>query len=138
MADILNRKKLAFVLWRPRLGAPPPVLVIGTFAPGNPPSLTGESRFLLAPIAGFPDLFSINAAGCGLTANTAYHYWFQVTDTYPGRASRILVTDPFALTVDWRLLSPQLPAPYTSDDRQPASVILWTGAELAVCDTDGQ
>jgi len=138
MADILERKKTAFVLWRPKPGAPPPRLVIGTFAPGNPPTLADERLLPLVQVAGFDDLFKIDAAACGLVDGTMYHYWFEVTDTSPRRNARIFVTDPFAFTVDWRLLSPQLPPPYTSEDQQPASVILWIGGELVICDTSGE
>src|SRR5215471_710118 len=55
MADILERKKTHFVVWRPKPGAAPPVLVIGQFQFGNPPSMSGLQRFPLAPVVGFDD-----------------------------------------------------------------------------------
>jgi pullulanase len=130
MADILRRKALAFLIWRPKPGAATPVLVIGQFAYANPPTLANERRIPLAPVEGFDDLFSVDASACGLAASTVYHYWFEVEDTSPGHPSgtRILITDPFAWTVDWRLRAPGLSPPYTDHDRQPAAVIMWTGA----------
>jgi pullulanase len=140
VADILRRKTSAFVVWRPKFGTAAPVLVIGQFAYGNPPILAGERRVPLTRRDGFDDLFAVDASACGLTANSVYHYWFEVDDTSPGRPtnSRVLVTDPFAWTVDWRLRAPPLPAPYTDDDRQPASVIKWTGERLVACDPGGE
>jgi pullulanase len=140
MADILTRRTAAFVVWRADPAAPPPALVIGTFAPGNPPTLAGQRRVVLAPEPAFPDLFTLPARPLGLAANTIYHYWFEVAETRPDRPAgqRVLVTDPFAWAVDWRLRAPRLPAPYTSDDRQPAAVILWTGQQLAPADPGGE
>ena len=140
MADILQRKAGAFLVWRPRRDAPAPLLVVGRFAPGNPPTLAEARRIPLSPVAGFDDLFAVPASECGLTAGEVYHYWFEVEETAPGRplGGRILVTDPFAWTVDWRLRAPPLPHPYGADDRQPASVVLWTGQRLAPCDPGGE
>jgi hypothetical protein len=38
--------------------AAPPVLVIGQFQPGNPPSLGSVKRFSIAPVAGSPEKYS--------------------------------------------------------------------------------
>lgn len=140
MADILRRKKSAFLVWRSKPGAPAPVLVIGRFSYGNPPSLADAQRIPLNRVEGLDDLFSVEASACGLTAHTVYHYWFEVEDTSPGRppGTRVLVTDPFALSVDWRLRAPAMPPPYTDDDRQPAAVVKWTGDVLLACDPGGE
>ncbi len=140
MADILERKATAFLVWRPKPGAPAPVLVIGRFAAGNPPTLAAEQRFPLAPVPPFDDLFAVAAAECRLLDGSVYHYWFEVTDTAPGRPpdSRVLATDPFAWTVDWRLRAPPLPPPYGPNDRQPAAVVLWRGGRLRPCDPGGE
>lgn len=98
MADILRRKTSAFLVWRPKPGAAAPVLVIGKFAYGNPPVLAGEHRIPLSLADGFDDLFAVDASGCGLLANTVYHYWFEVDDTSPGR--------PPNTRVLWPILSP--------------------------------
>lgn len=64
-ADLLDRKQTQFLLWHPKAGATAgPVLVIGQFQAGNPSTLASEQRFALSPVAGFPDLFAIDAANC--------------------------------------------------------------------------
>src|SRR5437868_3308788 len=140
MADILERKKTHFVVWRPKPGAAPPVLVIGQFQYGNPPSMTGQQRFPLAPVTGFDDLFARDAATCNLVDGHVYHYWFEVDDTSPfGQpGTRVLTTDPFAWTVDWRLRTPRLASPYSADDRQPAAVVTWSEGQLVASDPGGE
>jgi 1,4-alpha-glucan branching enzyme len=130
-ADLLNRKQTHFVVWHPTPAATPPVLVIGQFQAGNPPSLANVKRFPLAPVAGFTDLFAVAAADCGLNDGSVYHYFFEPADG-------IQTTDPTAYTADWRLLSNRLPPPFTTDDRQPAAVIKFRGGQLAPCDPAGE
>src|SRR5579859_837044 len=132
-ADLLDRKRTQFVLWHPKPGATTgPLLVIGTFQAGNPPALANERRLALAPVAGLPDLFAIDAVDCQLTDGEVYHYWFEAEDSDPSRnpPARILCSDPLAWTVDWRLRSPRLPSPLGSDDRQPAAVVKFSGGQL--------
>ncbi len=140
MADILERKKTHFVLWRPTPGALPPILVIGQFQYGNTPTLIEIQRLPLAPVAGFNDLFALDATTCNLHDNQVYHYWFEVEDTSPSGkpGTRVLTTDPFAWTVDWRLRTPLLPSPYSADDRQPAAVVKWKGQQLVASDPGGE
>jgi pullulanase/glycogen debranching enzyme len=140
MADILDRRKTQFVLWRPKPTAAPPVLVIGQFQYGNSPSMSGQQRIALTPVAGFDDLYALDAATCNLIAGQVYHYWFEVEDTSPlGQPGmRVLTTDPFAWTVDWRLLTPRLGSPYSADDRQPAAVVKWSGDQLVPADPAGE
>jgi pullulanase len=125
--DLLNRKSTHFALWAP--GQTAPKLVIGTFQPGAPPALAGKQSFNLAAVAGVSGLFEIAPAACGLTAGTVYHYWFEVDDTNIGHASgaRILVSDPAALTTDWRL----------TEGAQPAAVTKFENGRLVPCDSDG-
>jgi pullulanase len=130
-ADLLERKQTHFVLWHAKPAAAAPVLVIGEFQAGNPPSLVNIQRFSLAPVAGFTDLFAIAAADCGLNDGRVYHYFFETADG-------IQTTDPIAYTVDWRLLSNRLPPPFNTDDRQPAAVIKYRGGQLAACDPAGE
>lgn len=132
-------KQTAFVLWRPANIVPVPRLIVGEFAPGNPPSLANRKAFPLAPLLGHTDLWGIAASACGLTEGKVYHYWFEVTDSSPTRnGSRILCTDPTAFTVDWRLLTPLLPAPYKSEDQDPAAVVKFAGGKLVPCDAAGE
>jgi pullulanase len=140
MADILERKKTHFVVWRPKPDAAPPVLVIGLFQFGNPPSLSGLQRIPLAPVVGCDDLFALEAATCNLNDGQVYHYWFEVEDTSPfGKpGTRVLTTDPFAMTVDWRLRTPLLASPYSADDRQPAAVVKWSSNQLVASDPGGE
>jgi 1,4-alpha-glucan branching enzyme len=140
MADILERRKTQFAVWRPAPDAPPPVLVIGQFQPGNPPSLINGQRIPFSRAAGFTDLFVLDAAACNLADGQIYHYWFEVAETSPSRprGTRVQVTDPFVSTVDWRLRSPLLAPPYTADDRQPAGVVQWRNGRLIACDPAGE
>jgi len=140
MAGLLERKTTHFVLWRPRETAPPPVLVIGTFQPANPPVLAGEQRFELQPSPLGSDLWEVAAADCGLQDGQVYHYWFEVQDTsvYRTQHGRMLCTDPTATTTDWRLKSPQPTGPYGPEDCHPASVICYADGRLQVCDPGGE
>ncbi|SFT98562.1 1,4-alpha-glucan branching enzyme [Geodermatophilus amargosae] len=139
VTDIARRRLGSFVLWRPGRTDPPPTLVIGRPASGNPPTLDDMTFHPLTPDPAIPDLWQVTAAACNLTEGTVYHYWFQVGDTRPGRPGfTVWRTDPLASTVDWRLLSPPLPPPYTQDDRWPASVIKLRGGLLVECDPGGE
>ena len=125
---LFDLKRTAFVLWRPRHTLVPPALVIGRFEPGNPPALRDAQRIALGQSAGIPDLWTVDAASCGLTDGEAYYYWFEVTDSSPsGAGARVCCTDPIAFTVDWRV---------TRDDA-PAAVVAFDGQELRPCDPDG-
>jgi pullulanase len=125
-SDLLHRRETHFTFWLPSLWARPPVLVIGTFAAGNPNTLANRKDIPLSQAdPKLPGLWAIAAADTGLP-DGIYHYWFQVENTNRGEPALALIfcTDPFATTVDWRLLSPPLPAGFNNDtDRQPASVI---------------
>jgi pullulanase len=140
-ADLLDRKRTQFVLWHPKPGATAgPVLVIGRFQAGNPPTLANEQRFALAPVAGLPDLFAINAANCNLNDGAVYHYWFEAEDSDSRRnpPQRLLCSDPMAWTVDWRLRAPRTPAPFTPNDRQPAAVAKFSSGQLLPSDPAGE
>jgi pullulanase len=137
-AHLFALKRTAFVLWRPHQTATPPRLVIGRFAAGNPPALADRLDLDLEETPAHPDLWRIDASRCGLIEGQTYHYWFEVTDSSPFRdGRRILCTDPTACTVDWRLLADRLPAPYTTDDQNPAAVVKFEGGLLVPCDPDG-
>jgi glycosidase len=138
LPDLLVRRTTHFVLWRPGATDPPPRVSLGRFTPGNPPTLAEIGCYDLTPVPNLPDLWQRAAADCGLVDGEIYHYWFEVTDTRPGSpGAHVQRTDPTATMVDWRLLSPELPAPYTADDRWPAAVVLWRGGELVAADPDG-
>jgi pullulanase len=139
-ADLLERRKTSFVLWQPRITATAPRLILGQFQPGNPPTLAHEQQFSLRLVSGFRDLWEIPAADCHLASGQVYHYWFEVEDTNPDHQppGKIRCTDPLASTVDWRLLPPRLPAPYTADDQQPAAVAKFENGRLAACDPGGE
>ena len=64
---------MAFVLWRPHQLNPVPKLVIGRFQPGNPPTLAGSQVLPLTRQAPHQDLWSIDAAQCGLSDGRTYH-----------------------------------------------------------------
>jgi pullulanase len=101
----------------------------------------GSKEHELKPLPRHPDVFRIDAAACGLTDNTVYHYWFEVTDSsrFHTPPQRILCTDPTALTVDWRLLAPRAPHPtYSEADRHPAAVVKFSEGQLVPCDVSGE
>jgi 1,4-alpha-glucan branching enzyme len=138
-SDLLERRQTHFTLWRPQLGGEAPVLVIGRFVAGNPNVLAEGTEIPLLAAAEAPGLWMIAAADTGL-ADGIYHYWFRVENTNPGRpAVSILCADPLATAVDWRLLSPPLPAGFHDDtDRQPASVIRLGNGGLSAVDPGGE
>jgi glycosidase len=138
-ADLLDRKRTHFVLWRPRRTETPPALVIGRFRPGNPPRLRKTRTFELTRSPLHDELWEIAAEDCRLRNGRVYHYWFEVDDSNPHRQppQRIRCTDPTAWTVDWRLRAPLLAEPYGEDDRDPAAVILYEDDELLPCDPGG-
>ena len=140
-SDLLLRRETQFTLWRPSISVTPPVLVIGTFAFGNPNTLANRKDIPLSePEPETPGLWAIAVGKSGLP-DGIYHYWFQVENTNPAEsaAAPILCTDPFATTVDWRLLSPSLPAGFNNDtDRQPASVIRLRNGRLSAIDPGGE
>jgi 1,4-alpha-glucan branching enzyme len=138
-SDLLLRRQTHFTLWRPHLAGNAAVLVIGRFVAGDPNFLADGTEIPLLAAADAPGLWMIAAGDTGL-ADGIYHYWFRVENTNPGRpAISILCTDPFATTVDWRLLSPPLPAGFPDDtDRQPASVIRLQNGELSTVDPGGE
>jgi pullulanase len=141
MADLLARRTSAFVLWHVSIDAAdaPPQLIIGWMEPGTPPDLAGERSMAMQRVAGFPDLWQLDASACGLDDGRVYYYWFEVPGRQPGRPpDRIRITDPMATTVDWRMRGPRLPAPFTDDDRYPAATVLFRGGRLLAADVGGE
>src|SRR5437660_141547 len=104
-ADLLDRRTSNFVLWRPNASSVPPILILGKFEPGNPPTLANERQFALTRAPGVDGLWQIAATGCGLNEGDIVHYWFEVEDTHPHLTTprTVRCTDPAAHTVDWRL-----------------------------------
>lgn len=140
-ADLLVHKRTHFALWRPAVTEPAPRLIIGTFAPGDPPTLAQVQTFSLSLSAKRPDVWDIAARDCLLENGKIYHYWFEVTDSnlYKESHPRIWCTDPFALNVDWRLLAPDPDDPaFGDEDRYPAGVVRYQDGELLPCDSEGQ
>jgi hypothetical protein len=138
MIDLATLKQDHFVLWRPYVATPPPKLVIGVFHPGTPPALTDYSIYDLSAQA--DDLWVLPASSIGLRDGQVYHYFFEVQDSNPHQAhiTRMWVTDPFAWTVDWRLLAPTPGAGYSDDQRDPAAVVKYERGHLHPCDPGGE
>jgi len=139
-SDLLKRRETQFTFWRPSGAGQAPVLVIGTFAAGNPNTLANSKEIALTAVPNCPGLWSADAKSSGL-ADGIYHYWFRVQNTNPGepQGGAILCSDPFATTVDWRLLSPNLPAGFNNyTDCQPASVVLLKNGQLSAVDAMGE
>src|SRR5437879_2632145 len=102
-ADLLARRSSHFLLWRPTQSLIPPHLILGTFQPGNPPTLANTRRLPMTLAPGVHGLWQIAAADCGLADGDIVHYWFELEDTHPRPAGTPTVrcTDPAAHTVDW-------------------------------------
>ena len=141
-ADIFTRKKDHFVLWRPAVTDPAPMLLIGSF--DQPVSQYREIP--LKPDHIFPELWHIPAAECEIENNRVYYYWFKVRNTEPydaGNRNEVLYcTDPMAYTIDRRVHAavPQtVPAGMVGiSNRDPASVVLYQDGSLVPCDPGGQ
>ena len=134
--DILNRRATRFVLWTPRSQTTPSQLVIGRLRAGNPPAVEGIRLIALAAVSGVAGLFEVAAADCGPDDGVVYHYWFEADDSRSNLhpPSRVVVTDPFATCVDWRVVPPGATA-----NAQPASVIRYAGqGKLADGDPAGE
>lgn len=137
--SLLKRKETAFVLWRVGNNTPAPTLVIGQLELGTPIRFIDEQQFALQPVAGFADLFEIDAADCNLVDGQVYHYWFEVSVSHPERPAnaRLRITDPTATTVDWRIRGPRVAAPFGDDDRYPPALVKFSGGKLVVADVTG-
>src|SRR5215469_13726554 len=138
-ADLLERRKTHFTLWRPNANTTPPKLVIGTFQAGNPNVVANRVELALVNDASTPGLWTLAVQDTRLVEGI-YHYWFRVDNTHPSRplGSTVLVSDPFATTVDWRVLS-EIPAGFNAfDDPQPASVIRLANGILSAVDPAGE
>lgn len=91
----------------------------------------------LHPIDGHPDLMAVPAEDCGLEEGQVHHYWFKVQDTNPyNKPAPVYATDPFATTVDRRLLAHAPPDGRAS--KQPAAVVLYRNGRLVPCDPGGE
>jgi pullulanase len=134
-ANILDRKKTHFVLWRPGAKTTAPRLIVGQLRPGNPAELANHKRFTMTPAVGVTGLWEIAASDCQLADGQVYHYWFEVEDSNANSSPPPLIqcTDPMAFTVDWRLFPPG-----SRDNRQPAAVIKLKDGKLVPCDPGGE
>ncbi|HTQ54943.1 MAG TPA: hypothetical protein VMI94_10810 [Bryobacteraceae bacterium] len=138
-ADLLDRRKTHFTLWRPNADTTAPALVIGSFQAGNPNVVGNRAELSLATSGDTPGLWALAARDTGLP-DGIYHYWYRVDNTHPDRpaGSTVLVTDPLATTVDWRVLS-EIPTGFDpSDDPQPAAVIRMANGALSAVDPAGE
>jgi pullulanase len=137
---LLKRKTTHFVLWRPRRVTPAPKLRIGSFQPGNPPTLAEEQIITLQQSSAFTDVWEVKAADCDLVDGRIYHYWFRLPDGHPQAVGTQIIdcTDPTAEIVDWRLRAAIPGPPYTDDDRMPAGVVRFSNGFLIACDPGGE
>lgn len=134
-SDLLNRRRHRFVLWLPTTGPNrrAPQLIIGTYSSGAFKQL---ARVPLAQSEKHPELWELDPAALGPPlSDGVYHYWFAVQDTRDQWRDdgAILVTDPLAYTVDYRVHQ-------QANGRwlQPASVIRYRDGHLWPCDIDGR
>ncbi|RMZ90556.1 hypothetical protein DV736_g2210, partial [Chaetothyriales sp. CBS 134916] len=129
--DIFTRRKTHFVLWAPGQLQQAPLLILGRLDPGIPATFQRVVDKPLQRASGdnAPFLWELPCDSLGLK-DGVYHYWFKVNDTSPSTSlGEMLVTDPLATAVDYRLLQ--------SRDVQPASVIKVDAGKLVPCDPSG-
>jgi pullulanase len=140
-ADLLQRKKTHFVLWRPGVISPSPAIYLNTLQVDSF-SLKPFKEIALIQSEPFPDLWEIAAQDCGLVDGQVYFYWFKVcnTDPYDVASSHqvLYCTDPMAWTVDRRFLAPKPLEPGGTASMDPASVVLYQQDKLIACDPGGQ
>ncbi|KAK5674260.1 hypothetical protein LTS10_012998 [Elasticomyces elasticus] len=138
---LLQRRETHFVLWRPAHVDPAPRIRIGTYASEN--RMQNPKEQDLVQSSDFPELWELAASDpeLALEDGKVYHYWFLIKDSSPvtggsgaAQTEPFVATDPFASTVDRRLKSGTLSAPYTEEDRDAAAVILFEGNKLKACD----
>ncbi|KAH8679502.1 glycoside hydrolase superfamily [Tricladium varicosporioides] len=133
--NLLERRRDRFMLWIPG-GAPrgdDPNLILGTFYTGPPATVHISSKTPLVA-SNRPGLWELNPNTISpkLENNSIYHYWFEITDTSSEGLGIIRVTDPFAYTVDYRVLTSRGPHDH------PPSVIKFRDGKLWPCDIDGK
>ncbi|SHO46782.1 alpha-amylase family glycosyl hydrolase [Desulfopila aestuarii] len=140
MSHLLVLKQNHFVLWRPKTD-PVPELVIGVLQPGNPCTLVEKEELKLEKHPEFPDLWVLHVSKIPqLREGGVYHYFFRVRDTNPYKSAHALIeiTDPMAYGVDWRLRATHAGEGYDEDDRDPSSIIMYSGGLLIPCDAGGE
>jgi 1,4-alpha-glucan branching enzyme len=131
--DMFTRRQNEFVLWVPEV-TQSPSLVIGKLEPNDPDKLVNERTYDLTEMP--KGLFRINAGSLGLD-DGVYHYWFKIKDTSPENFGPMLVTDPLAYAVDYRVTRYPGIETGTSKWRQPAAMIRLQGDRLIPCDPSG-
>ncbi|RPA83960.1 glycoside hydrolase [Ascobolus immersus RN42] len=121
-----------FTLWTPGVALQGVNLILATVKNGSPISVVKKEPIPLKEIEA--GLWTVPAKSAGLEKDTIYCYWFEVTDD----TRSITVTDPFATSVDWRILSkPNSTKPRfdkADEEYYPAGVISWSGEKLQVAD----
>lgn len=134
-SDIRKRRRNYFVLWAPGVELPP-ALIIGKVNPDALGELVYERTYELLLLDGVRDLWQIKAGSLELD-DGIYHYWFNVDDTSPNKFGSMLVTDPLAYAIDYRVTRSPGSEDMTSKWRQPAAVIKLQGDSLLSCDPSG-
>lgn len=131
LINILSLRLDQFLLWVPGAGPSisPPHLVIGTAADSN---FSQIARFPLTLSPDKTDLWLLSPETISpKLQDDVYRYWFEIVDTSPETRGTMLVTDPLAYTVDYRVMRG------VNDSPQPASVIKLRDGKLWPCDLDG-
>ena len=139
-ADLLDRRKTHFTLWRPNGNTNAPKLVIGKFQAGNPNVVANRLELSLVSCANTRRALRLSAPRIRDWRTASITTGIGSTIRIPGvpREALVLVTDPFATTVDWRVLS-EIPAGFNAfDDPQPASVIRLANGTLSAVDPAGE
>jgi len=139
--DLFERRRRAFVLWRPAHDDPAPALLVGPAPQKAGEPISGLREIPLRRDAEHPELWQVPAAECGLVDGRVYFYWFKVRGSAPYDAPRpriIYCTDPLATTVDRRFPAPTPVESWGDTSGDAASVVMFAGGELVPCDPRGE
>lgn len=140
MSDLLELKRDHFVVWRPNAEITPQ-LIIGILQPGNPCTLVDSQTCNFRPHPEYEELWILPVSEIpNFRDGGVYHYFIKIRDTNPYKKHKqdIMITDPMAYAVDWRLRAPHPGEGYTDDDRDPSSVIMYANGKLVACDSGGE
>ena len=141
--DITKRKETSFVLWIPSdrpADVHPPRLILGKYdeSQSGAPKFNELVNEAFSPAAGVTGVWEISSETViakipeqRRLQSGVYIYWFEIQDTSPDANGLMLVTDPLAYALDYRVVR--------QPGAQPASVI-WIEVDknqLLPCDHQG-
>lgn len=125
-------RKTSFALWVPGAVIHNVNLILAIINAGSPITVQHLPPYNLSQTA--LGLWTLPANATVIQPNKLYHYWYDVTVNQGGSPRTVRITDPFATTVDWRILAKPADPNANSDDYYPAGTFVWDGKEIVVAD----